>query len=668
MRISPVAALRGFAAFWTEIARNTPLTLDLLLHGVRAADARRAAAVHRSSRSSPSTYYTSPFVAEALRSGINGVPIGQAEAARSIGLGFGQTVSLVVLPQAFRMTVPPLINVFIALTKNTSVAGGFFVVELFATTRQLANDNGNIVLPDPLHGGRAVPGDHRSAGLPRRAAREALGGEAMTGTSVLFDAPGPKARRISLHPVDRRARPDPRRRCLDRDDARRAARAPAESPCPACSTAPAGTSSSTRRCGARSAEGVVATLQAAAVAGGRAPSSSASCCRSCAAPRSRGCASRPAWLIEFLRGMPVLLMMLFILLVASTGAFWAVVIALILYNGTLIGEILRAGLVALPRGQREAALSVGMREFQSKMLVEFPQAFRQMLPIIIAQLVVLLKDTSLGYIVGYNEIIRNNINNLGSFYGNRYLFSLFVVTLRDLPRDQPDAVVVRALARRAAPRAAARGSPPRRDGRPTRRPRRRCSRSRRRRISPAAAALSAAPRPRSHAARERHPPSVDSSLVSDVTRERVLRDHAGGGGCRRPGGARRHRRRIRYRRPQGRPRRAHRRGVAARAAERAAARCRTRAQGGVRQARRPGPRAREPGARRARGAARRGRDRRAARGGAHRRHGARRRARASGRGIRSRSCRSRSPTSSSAWGGRSPRVPSSSTSGTTSTR
>ncbi|WP_194408872.1 amino acid ABC transporter permease [Microbacterium cremeum] len=136
-----------------------------------------------------------------------------------------------------------------------------------------------------------------------------------------------------------------------------------------------------------------------------------------------------AGLLEFLRGMPVLLMMLFILLVASTGAFWAVVIALILYNGTLIGEILRAGLAALPRGQREAALSVGMREFQSKMLVEFPQAFRQMLPIIVAQLVVLLKDTSLGYIVGYNEIIRNNMNNLLSFFGNRYLFSMFIVTL-----------------------------------------------------------------------------------------------------------------------------------------------------------------------------------------------------------------------------------------------
>ncbi|WP_127819503.1 amino acid ABC transporter permease [Microbacterium sp. CPCC 204701] len=146
MRISPVAALRGFAALWTEVARNTPLTLVffftafvLPMLGVRAPYVLLAFIAL--------TYYTSPFVAEALRSGINGVPIGQAEAARSIGLGFGQTVSLVVLPQAFRMTIPPLINVFIALTKNTSVAGGFFVVELFATTRQLANDNGNIVIP-----------------------------------------------------------------------------------------------------------------------------------------------------------------------------------------------------------------------------------------------------------------------------------------------------------------------------------------------------------------------------------------------------------------------------------------------------------------------------------------------------------------------------------------
>ncbi len=175
-------------------------------------------------------------------------------------------------------------------------------------------------------------------------------------------------------------------------------------------------------------EGVVATLQAAAVAavGAILLGIVFSLMRSSLIPWVR---IPTAWLLEFFRGMPVLLMMLFILLVASTGAFWAVVIALIIYNGTLIGEALRAGLAALPRGQREAALSVGMREFQSKMLVEFPQAFRQMLPIIVAQLVVLLKDTSLGYIVGYQEIIRTNMNVLGSFFGNRYMFSLFVVTL-----------------------------------------------------------------------------------------------------------------------------------------------------------------------------------------------------------------------------------------------
>jgi glutamate transport system permease protein len=146
MRISPVASLRVFASVWTEVARNTPLTLVFFFFafivpflGLRLPYVVLAIFAL--------TYYTSPFVAEALRSGINGVPVGQAEAARSIGLGFGQSVSLVVLPQAFRMTIPPLINVFIALTKNTSVAGGFFVAELFASTRELTNANGNIVIP-----------------------------------------------------------------------------------------------------------------------------------------------------------------------------------------------------------------------------------------------------------------------------------------------------------------------------------------------------------------------------------------------------------------------------------------------------------------------------------------------------------------------------------------
>jgi glutamate transport system permease protein len=145
LRISPVASFRGFATVYTEIVRNTPLTLVLFF----------CAFILPYLQFSPGyfllaliglTVYTSPFVAEALRSGINGVPVGQAEAARSVGLTFGQSLSYVIMPQAVRMVIPPLINVFIALTKNTSVAGAFFVFELFGAGRQVTNDRGDEVI------------------------------------------------------------------------------------------------------------------------------------------------------------------------------------------------------------------------------------------------------------------------------------------------------------------------------------------------------------------------------------------------------------------------------------------------------------------------------------------------------------------------------------------
>jgi len=129
--------------------------------------------------------------------------------------------------------------------------------------------------------------------------------------------------------------------------------------------------------------------------------------------------------LEFFRGMPVLLMMLFILLIFRTGSYWAGVLALAIYNGAIIGEILRAGIASLPKGQRESGLAIGLTPVQTRMRIEFPQAFRQMLPIIIAQLVVLLKDTSLAYIISYPEILRYITNNLSNYYGNRYFFPLF---------------------------------------------------------------------------------------------------------------------------------------------------------------------------------------------------------------------------------------------------
>ncbi len=131
-------------------------------------------------------------------------------------------------------------------------------------------------------------------------------------------------------------------------------------------------------------------------------------------------------LLEFFRGMPVLLMMLFILLVASTGAFWAVVIALVIYNGSILGEALRAGMLSLGKGQREAGLSIGLTPIRTRVLIELPQAFTQMMPIIMAQLVVLLKDTSLGYIVGYQELLAS-VKNLGNFFGNYYAFTFWFV-------------------------------------------------------------------------------------------------------------------------------------------------------------------------------------------------------------------------------------------------
>jgi glutamate transport system permease protein len=172
--------------------------------------------------------------------------------------------------------------------------------------------------------------------------------------------------------------------------------------------------------------------------------------------------ARSAWIrmptvviLEFFRGMPVLLMMLFILLVFAVGSFWSGVGALAVYNGALIGEALRAGIQSLPRGQREGGLSIGLTGVQTRMLIEFPQAFRQMLPIIIAQLVVLLKDTSLAYVVGYPELSRT-IKNLQNFYGNRYLFTLFAIGLVIyLCLNLTLSWIARYIARRSGPKSGA---------------------------------------------------------------------------------------------------------------------------------------------------------------------------------------------------------------------
>ncbi|WP_282945451.1 amino acid ABC transporter permease [Cellulomonas endometrii] len=130
--------------------------------------------------------------------------------------------------------------------------------------------------------------------------------------------------------------------------------------------------------------------------------------------------------IELFRGLPVLLMMLFALLGFGWDAFGSVVFGLTVYNMAIIAEILRAGLASLPRGQAEAAYAIGLSRAQTLRLVLLPQAVRTMLPSLIAQMVVLLKDSSLGFIVGYPELLKAMQNN-AQYFGNTYYVALFVL-------------------------------------------------------------------------------------------------------------------------------------------------------------------------------------------------------------------------------------------------
>lgn len=139
-RVSPLRSLRTVGTVLVEAGRNTPLTLVFVFFVFILPAIGIVLPLGAVPAILALTVYTSAFVCEAVRSGINSVGIGQAEAARAIGLGSVRTLWLIVLPQALRSVVPPLINVLIALTKNTSVAAGFAVIELTATGRGLARD------------------------------------------------------------------------------------------------------------------------------------------------------------------------------------------------------------------------------------------------------------------------------------------------------------------------------------------------------------------------------------------------------------------------------------------------------------------------------------------------------------------------------------------------
>ncbi len=152
MRVSPVAPLRAAGLAYVETFRNTPLLVLAVLFvfgltkvGIRFSLFTTFVIVI--------SIYTGAFVAETLRAGMNAVGRGQVEAARSIGLTFGQSLREVVLPQAFRTVVQPLGNVWIAMTKNTSIAAAVSVVDLTAIAGRLTTD---LARPLPLFAGAAI--------------------------------------------------------------------------------------------------------------------------------------------------------------------------------------------------------------------------------------------------------------------------------------------------------------------------------------------------------------------------------------------------------------------------------------------------------------------------------------------------------------------------------
>jgi glutamate transport system permease protein len=151
MRVAPLPVLRAVGTLYVNTIRNIPLTLIIVFCGLGLGSIVSVATVQTTNYFWLAVFglvaYTSAFVCEVLRSGINTVPLGQADAARSIGLSFGQTMRMVVLPQAFRAVIGPLGSVLIALIKNTTIAAAIGVPEAFYTMRNELQNYGDIVIP-----------------------------------------------------------------------------------------------------------------------------------------------------------------------------------------------------------------------------------------------------------------------------------------------------------------------------------------------------------------------------------------------------------------------------------------------------------------------------------------------------------------------------------------
>ncbi|MBI3226144.1 MAG: amino acid ABC transporter permease [Mycolicibacterium cosmeticum] len=157
MRLSPVPVMRALGTTYVNVVRNTPLTLILVFCSLGLANTLHITLTDPTSPTSiidsnfrlavlGLTVYTAAFVCEAIRSGVNTVPVGQAEAARSLGLTFGQNLRIILLPQAFRAVIIPLGSVLIALTKNTTIASAIGVAEAALLMKEMIENSSALLV------------------------------------------------------------------------------------------------------------------------------------------------------------------------------------------------------------------------------------------------------------------------------------------------------------------------------------------------------------------------------------------------------------------------------------------------------------------------------------------------------------------------------------------
>ncbi|WP_279583062.1 ABC transporter permease subunit [Fodinicola feengrottensis] len=364
MRVSPVPVLRAFGTGYVNLLRNTPLTLVFFFvtFGFPYLD------IHFSFFAFALialTAYTSAFICEAVRAGLNSVPPGQAEAARAVGLTFFQTLNLVLLPQAFRAVVPPVSSLLIALLKKKHHDRG-----------RVQRGRGRHHPGQPLRtrlcglpgadlGGHRIPHPGPATFGAAALVRATLEG-GMSTASVLFDAPGPKAQARyltggivgSVVLVAVFAFVVYRFWVTGQFDGQK------------------WSIFEYQQVQLTILSGYLNTLAAAAMAAVLAVTLGA--LLAAARLSDHRWLRGPAFaVVELFRAIPLLLLM-FLAYYAAPGIgltfspFWSVVLGLTLYNGSVLAEIFRAGVEAVPKGQAEAAYAIGMRKTQVMTTVLLP--------------------------------------------------------------------------------------------------------------------------------------------------------------------------------------------------------------------------------------------------------------------------------------------------------